>query len=79
MKPLQAIKGTSPGDTLLLTDRELTSCGLGGDGPATSGGVGHVAIVFEGVRNEGMKYRSRRYSVLASKASEPKLVQAWAE
>jgi hypothetical protein len=78
VKPLQAIKGALPSRPLILKDRELTSCGLGGDGPATWGGVGHVAIVFEGVQNEGMEYRSQRYAVLASEASEPKLVKAWA-
>ena len=77
VRPLQGIKGTPPRRAFSLTDRELTSCGLNGDGPATSGSVGHIAIVFDGVRNEGLSYRSRRYALLASDASDPELVKAW--
>jgi hypothetical protein len=76
-RPLEKIKGSVPAGPLVLRDRELTSCGLDGDGPATAGGVSHIVIVFDGVRNTGMHYRSRTYAVLAAEAQHPDLIRAW--
>jgi hypothetical protein len=77
LKPLQSIKGFLPKRRISIKDRELTSCGLGGDGPATFANVGQVVIVFDGVRNEGMHYRSRLYATLAESAQDPRLLNAW--
>lgn len=77
LRPLQAIRGSLPPKAFKLRDRELTSCGLGGDGPATWGSVSHIAIVFDDVRNVGMNYRSRTYAVLASETQHPELGKAW--
>ena len=74
LRPLEAIRGTLPPGRIEIRDRELTSCGLDGDGPAAWGGVSHMAIVFDGVDNG---YRSHRYAILASEAQHAPLVQAW--
>lgn len=76
LKPVRTVKGLLPGHSIVIRDRELTSCGLGGDGPATFANVGHTVVVFDGVRNEGMGFRSRRYAILAESAQEPRLLEA---
>jgi hypothetical protein len=79
LKPLQVLKGALPHLLVKLKDRELTSCGLGGDGPAVRGAVSNIAIVFDGVNNEGMTYRSRTYAVLAKEVQYSPLRGAWAK
>ena len=49
----RAIKGDLPYGQIKIKDRELTSCGLAGDGPTTWGNVNQIVIVFDGVHNEG--------------------------
>jgi hypothetical protein len=78
-RPLLAIKGRLPERTIELKDREITSCGLSGDGPATSARVSDIAIVFDGVRNEGFEHVWPTYAILASEAQHPELVQAWSK
>jgi hypothetical protein len=75
--PVRSIRGILPSLRVTAKDREMTSCGLGGDGPATAGNVGQMAVVFDGVRNEGMNYRSPLYVVLAESVQEPRLLAAW--
>jgi len=77
VKPLEAIRGPLRSATLELRDRELTSCGLDGDGWATWGQVSHIVVVFEGVENEGMSFHSSIFSEMAAEAMHPKLVEAW--
>lgn len=76
LRPVQAIKGILPGRQIKIEDRVLTSCGVVGAGPATSGHVGQMAIVFDGVRNEDAAHGSQRYAFLADRAHEPRLLTA---
>ena len=79
VRPLQAIKGKASANVIKLRDRDLTSCGFGGDGPATSGAVSHIIVVFDQVEDPDLGSRPIRYAILASESQTPVLVAAWQE
>jgi hypothetical protein len=77
LNPVQSVKGRLPNRRVSIKDRELTSCGLSGDGPATTATVGQMIVVYDGVRNQGMNYRSRLYATLAESAQHRQILDAW--
>ena len=77
VRPLEAIKGKAPLNVLVLRDRSLSSCGFGGDGPATAGAVSHIVIVFDRLDDPDTASRPFRYAMLASDIQTPALSAAW--
>ena len=72
---LHTVKGEQPDRTMTMADQSMSSCGLGGGGPATSEKPGALILVFANVsfvggRNFGLPVASIREARLMAALNE---------
>jgi hypothetical protein len=72
-EPLSTLKGEPQSDPMTMADSSMSSCGLGGGGPATSEKAGALIIVFRNVLLGG---RTANFGLPLAAAREPRLMEA---
>lgn len=72
-KTIRTIKGDQPDSPLAMADRSMSSCGIGGGGPATSEPPGALILVFTDVPIGGGR---QHFGLPIAAVREPRLMAA---